>query len=66
MRRLYLLLALTLMASSGYLLYKRKDVGAALVGARVTVVTIQQVEDHKQRERLDRQRQRNQLEGQER
>ena len=65
MRRLYLLLALTLMTSGGYLLYKGKDVGAALVGAGVTAVTIQQVEDHKQRERLDRQRQRNQLEGQE-
>ena len=65
MRRLYLLLALTLMASGGYLLYKGKDVGAALVGAGVTAVTIQQVEDHKQRERLDRQRQNNQLEGQE-
>lgn len=61
MRRLYFLLALILMGSGGYLLYKGKDVGAALVGAGVTAVTIQQVEDHKQRERLDRQRQSNEL-----
>ena len=61
MRRLYLFLALVLMGSGSYLLYKGKDVGAALVGAGVSAVTIQQVEDHKQRERLDRQRQNNVL-----
>ena len=61
MRRLYLFLALVLMGSGGYLLYEGKDVGGALVGAGVTAVTIQQVEDHKQRERLDRQRQNNEF-----
>lgn len=61
MRQLYLLLALVLMSSGVYALFKGKDVGAVLIGASVSMTAIQQVEEHKQRERFDDQRQKNRL-----
>lgn len=47
------------MASGGYLLYKEKEAGAALVGSGVSMMAIQQVEEHKRRDRLDRENQNN-------
>ncbi len=61
MKRLYSFLALILMASGGYLLYKEKEAGAALVGSGVSMMAIQQIEEHKRRDRLDRESQNNRL-----
>lgn len=67
MRYLYPLLALLLMASGGYFLVKNEEAGAALVGSGVSMIAIQQIEEHKKREQLDNGGQINELlEGQKR
>ena len=49
--------------SGGYLLYKDQEAGAALVGSGVSMMAIQQIEEHKRRERLDRENRNNELVG---
>ncbi|MEM8717765.1 MAG: hypothetical protein AAGE84_00455 [Cyanobacteria bacterium P01_G01_bin.39] len=49
------------MGSGGYILLKGKDAGAVLIGAGVSMTAIQQIEEHKQKERLDRQNRNNEL-----
>jgi len=53
MRQFYPFLALLLMASGGYFLWEEEEAGAALVGSGVSMIAIQQIEEHKKRERLD-------------
>lgn len=61
MKRFYSFLALILMASGGYLLYKDQEAGAALVGSGVSMMSIQQIEEHKRKDRLNQESENNRL-----